>query len=60
VAPEGTAGAPAFCADAAPTAATIAHTEPPRLNSFRTDLNTERPPNCTRTIEVAFLHDRRV
>jgi hypothetical protein len=51
----GAARGPVFCADAAPTAATIAHTEPPRLNSLRTDLNTERPPSCTRTIEVALL-----
>src|SRR5229473_338277 len=45
VAPGGAAGGPAFCADAAPTAATIAHTEPTRLNSLRTDLNTLPPPD---------------
>jgi len=38
VAPEGAAGS-AFCAHVAPTVARIAHTEPPRLNSLRADLN---------------------
>src|SRR5262245_39782488 len=43
----GAAGGPAFCADAAPTAAMIAHAEPPRLNSTRTDLNTALPPKIS-------------
>jgi hypothetical protein len=47
VAPGGATGGPAFCADVAPTAATIAHTEPPRLNSLRTDLNTLPPQIST-------------
>ena len=43
VAPGGAARGPAFCADAAPTAVTITHTEPPRHNSLRTKLNTLPP-----------------
>src|SRR5262249_49271993 len=54
VAPGGAARGPAFCADAAPTAATIAHTDPRRLNSAPTDLNTFPPGQHRPTAPTQF------